>query len=115
MRPIADNVGPQRLCVASQRLRGLRTRSDEGGSPARLQHCECALRHVTANRVERGIASRRSFCEVLCWPGRVKWPKPGHSATPPTSSYCLSTSCPYLRLSTSFPSSSSLLPDYPST
>ena len=27
---------------------------------------------VTANRVERGIASRRSFCEVLRWAGRVK-------------------------------------------
>lgn len=66
MRPIADNVGPQRLYIASRRLRSLRTRSDEGSASARLQHCERALRHITANRVKRGIALRRSLCEVLC-------------------------------------------------
>src|SRR6202012_6201729 len=64
VRPVASDMRTQRNDITALRLWRLRSRGDEGGTAAGLEHLERALRDIAADRVEHRIAVAHGLGEI---------------------------------------------------
>src|SRR5664280_3142604 len=60
-----SNRGPERRHIIAIGLWRLRTRSNEGGATARLEHREGFLRNVATDSIEDGVATGHNLSEIL--------------------------------------------------